>query len=332
MARGPKKHLKRLAAPKHWMLDKLGGIFAPKPRAGPHKASQCLPLVLIIRNRLKYALNYREAMMILKQRFLKVDGKVRTDPKFPAGFMDVIQIKKTGDKFRLLYDTKGRFILHRLPDKAETRIKLCKVVKISMAKRSTPYCTTHDGRTIRFPDPNLKRHDSVVINLETGKIKEWVRCKPGCMVMVTAGSNTGRIGELVRRERHPGSFDIIHIKDAADNKFATRLDNVFVIGSSIYHPLISLPKQKGIRLSIAEDRERKLAMNEKKKQAKKQKPKKTGGKKSTKKGKNSKKGSKNQKKGKDNKKGKETKKSKEPKKAPAKSAKKAPKKAAKAAE
>lgn len=69
--------------------------------------------------------------------------------------------------------------------------------------------------------------------------------------MVTAGSNTGRIGELVRRERHPGSFDIIHIKDAADNKFATRLDNVFAIGSSIYHPLISLPKQKGIRLSMS---------------------------------------------------------------------------------
>jgi hypothetical protein len=35
--RGPKKHLKRLNAPKHWMLDKLGGIWAPKPSAGPHK-------------------------------------------------------------------------------------------------------------------------------------------------------------------------------------------------------------------------------------------------------------------------------------------------------
>lgn len=27
MTRGPKKHLKRLNAPSHWMLDKLGGIF-----------------------------------------------------------------------------------------------------------------------------------------------------------------------------------------------------------------------------------------------------------------------------------------------------------------
>ena len=27
MARGPKKHMKRLNAPSHWMLNKLGGIF-----------------------------------------------------------------------------------------------------------------------------------------------------------------------------------------------------------------------------------------------------------------------------------------------------------------
>lgn len=28
--RGPKKHIKRLASPRHWMLDKMSGIFAPK--------------------------------------------------------------------------------------------------------------------------------------------------------------------------------------------------------------------------------------------------------------------------------------------------------------
>ncbi|KAG0090844.1 40S ribosomal protein S4, X isoform, partial [Podila epicladia] len=59
-ARGPKKHLKRLNAPKHWMLDKLTGTYAPRPTAGPHKLRECLPLVILIRNRLKYALNGKE--------------------------------------------------------------------------------------------------------------------------------------------------------------------------------------------------------------------------------------------------------------------------------
>ncbi|OLL22080.1 40S ribosomal protein S4 [Neolecta irregularis DAH-3] len=35
MTRGVKKHLKRLAAPDHWLLDKLGGTYAPKSSSDP---------------------------------------------------------------------------------------------------------------------------------------------------------------------------------------------------------------------------------------------------------------------------------------------------------
>jgi small subunit ribosomal protein S4e len=87
MTRGPKKHLKRLHAPKHWMLDKLTGTWAPRPSAGPHKLRESLPLIIFLRNRLKYALNKQEVQSICKQRLVKVDGKVRTDVTYPAGFM-----------------------------------------------------------------------------------------------------------------------------------------------------------------------------------------------------------------------------------------------------
>ena len=59
MTRGPKKHLKRLAAPKTWMLDKLGGAFASRPSSGPHKMRESMPVTLFLRNRLKYALTGR---------------------------------------------------------------------------------------------------------------------------------------------------------------------------------------------------------------------------------------------------------------------------------
>ena len=78
-----KKHQKRLSAPSHWLLDKLSGVYAPKPSAGPHKLRDCMPLIVFIRNRLKYALNYRETKAILMQRLIKVDGKVRTDIDLP---------------------------------------------------------------------------------------------------------------------------------------------------------------------------------------------------------------------------------------------------------
>ena len=89
------------------------------------------------------------------QRHVKVDGKVRTDPTYPAGFMDVIEIEKTNENFRLVYDTKGRFVPHRV-SKEEAAYKLCKVKRQQFGKSAVPYIATHDGRTIRYPDPDIK--------------------------------------------------------------------------------------------------------------------------------------------------------------------------------
>lgn len=44
----------------------------------------------------------------------------------------------------------------------------------------------------------------------------------GNLCMITGGRNLGRVGTVVSRERHPGSFDIVHIKDAVGHIFATR--------------------------------------------------------------------------------------------------------------
>lgn len=66
--------------------------------------------------------------------------------------------------------------------------------------------------------------------------------------MVTGGRNMGRVGVVTHRERHDGGFNIVHIKDAIDNSFATRESNVFIIGQE--KPWISLPKGKGVKVSF----------------------------------------------------------------------------------
>jgi len=256
MARGPKKHLKRMFAPSHWMLDKLKGRWAPKPSAGPHKMRECLPLIVMLRERLKYALTYREVKMIVMQRLIKVDGKVRTDMFYPAGFMDVVQIEKTKENFRLLYDTKSRFVLHKI-SKEEAAYKLCRVKRVTRGPKGTPYAITHDGRTLRFPDPDVKPNDTVRVDVATGKMMDYIKFEPGNAVMISGGNNMGRVGVIQHRERHPGSFEIVHVKDAVGHTFATRLQNVFVVGKG-NKPWISLPKGNGIKLSIVEDRNKKM--------------------------------------------------------------------------
>jgi len=214
-------------------------------------------LIVMLRERLKYALTYREVKMIVMQRLIKVDGKVRSDMFFPAGFMDVVQIEKTKENFRLLYNTKGRFTLHKIV-KEEASYKLCRVKKVMRGPKGIPYCVTHDGRTIRYPDPDVKTNDSVRLDTESGKILDYVKFEPGNVVMISGGNNMGRVGVISHREKHPGSFEIVHIKDAVGHSFNTRLENVFVIGKG-NKPWISLPKGNGIKLSVIEDRNNRLS-------------------------------------------------------------------------
>lgn len=252
MARGPKKHLKRLNAPKHWMLGKMDGIWAPRSSSGPHKMRESVPLIVLLRNRLKYALNKTESNAICMEKLIRVDGKIRTDEGFPAGFMDVLSIPKAGDNFRLLYDTKGRFVLHRIEGE-EPKYKLCRVQKQLFTKKNVPFVVTHDGRTIRYPDPLVKVNDTIKIDIATGKMTDMLKFEIGNLCMITQGRNTGRVGTIASVEKHAGSFDIVYIKDSAGHLFATRLPNVFIIGKE-NRPWVSLPKGKGIKLSILEER------------------------------------------------------------------------------
>lgn len=86
---------------------------------------------------------------------------------------------------------------------------------------------------------------------------DFIKFEPGNLCMVTGGRNTGRVGSILHTERHPGSFDIVHVKDASGHVFATRIGYIFVIGKGS-KPYISLPKGNGLKLSIAEERDKRL--------------------------------------------------------------------------
>ena len=87
---------------------------------------------------------------------------------------------------------------------------------------------------------------------------DFIKFDTGNLCMVTGGRNTGRVGTIMHRERHPGSFDIVHVKDAAGHTFATRLAYTFIIGKGM-KPYVSLPKANGIKLTISEERDKRIA-------------------------------------------------------------------------
>jgi len=215
--------------------------------------------------------------MIVNRRLVQVDSKIRSDMNYPVGFMDVVTLQKTDEHFRLLYDTKGRFVLHRITPK-EAQYKLCRVQQVGTASKASigrnpfatgrnaaiPYIVTHDGRTIRYPDPHVKVNDTVKFDLTNKKIVEFFKFDAGNVCMITRGANVGRIAIIHNVEHHPGSYDIVHLTDRRGNQFSTRVNNVFVIGTGD-NPVVSIPKGKGISYTVIEERD--LLQKEKAKSA-----------------------------------------------------------------
>ena len=101
----------------------------------------------------------------------------------------------------------------------------------------------------------LQVNDTVIIDIETGKVTDFIKFDIGQLIMVTGGRNCGRVGTIIKKEKHKGSFDIVLVRDGAGHEFATRLTNVFIIGKSD-KAMISLPKGKGIKLSILQEQAR----------------------------------------------------------------------------
>jgi len=255
--RGKKKHLKRLRAPKHWMLSKLDGIYAIRPRSGPHNGKECIPMSIFLRHKLRYALIGKEVIKIVKSRHVYVNGRVITDHKFPLGLMDIISIPKTGENFRLILDCRGRYYPRPLEDN-EAEWTLVKCIKKFKFKHNRINFLAHNGWQFAYPNPEIKINDSVKVMIkdkQNPEKQEVIKFKIGCEALCTGGRNKGRIGIVTSRTRIPAGQDIVKLTDSQSSVFTTQLKNVFVIGDGKNQALVGYDgKRNGIRRNLTEDR------------------------------------------------------------------------------
>jgi len=76
------RHLKALAAPAFWPILRKEYKWTVKPSPGPHPIERSIPLLIIVRDILKYAKTGREARRLIAEGHFKVDGRVRRNYKY----------------------------------------------------------------------------------------------------------------------------------------------------------------------------------------------------------------------------------------------------------
>lgn len=238
---GSRKHLKRFNAPKHWPIHPKENKWTVKPNPGPHAIKKSLPLLIIVRDILGVANNSREAKRIINNGDILVDGRIRKDYKYPVGFMDVIEIPKTGNIFRVLPDHKGRLILHPIAEE-NRNFKLCKITDKTTIKGGKTQLNLHDGRS-HLNDDNYKVGDVVILNIPEQDVKDVISFDKGTIGLITGGKHIGEIGKIKEINITKSSMpNTVEMETESKKTFLTLKDYVFVIGKE--EPAITLPGGK----------------------------------------------------------------------------------------
>ena len=245
--RGQKKHLKRLPAPKHWPIKRKHGKFTTRPIPGPHPKEECLTIALLLREILGRAENMREVKAIVSSGDVFIDGRPKRDARYPIGIMDVVEIKSSGDRFRLVPKIRGGLRLVEI-DEAESKFKLSRIQKKMMVPGGKVQLSLHDGRNILLPDgakpSDYNTLDTLVISVPEQNLKESIPLDKGAYAVVTQGRNVGMEGKIIEIEKRIGSHaSTVTVEDPSGNRFQTALEYVFVIGKN--KPKVKLGEDGG---------------------------------------------------------------------------------------
>ncbi|HLG24247.1 MAG TPA: 30S ribosomal protein S4e [Candidatus Nanoarchaeia archaeon] len=217
-----KKHLKRLAAPKTWHITRKTNTYVTKPRPGPHKLENCMPLGLLLKETLKLANTTREVKKMLNTNEIKIDGKARKDPRFGVGIFDVIEFVTTNDHYKITLNNKGRLEVVKIKHD-EAKSKPAKIVGKTMVKGKLQL-NLYDGKNITADKSDYKVGDSVLLSLPEQKIMKHLKLEKKAAILLTGGKHIGETGHV---EDISGT-KIIY-KDAKGEVVETSKEYAFVI-------------------------------------------------------------------------------------------------------
>ncbi len=250
-SKGSPRHRKRLSAPITYPIKRKHGTFTIKPYPTRGKDESSIPLGIVMREILGYAKTLAEVKRILVRKLVKVDGKIQTDYKFGLGLMDILEIPKTEEYFRLTpYRGKRRLKLQPIT-KEKAHLKILRIQKKQTVKGGLIQLTFHDGRNHKLnpeeeqeiPIAEFSEKDSALFNLETKTIEEHYPFVVKNTALIMGGHNIGQVGQILEIEVQSGQKMRTVVLKTEEGEIKTVDGNIFIIGRE--EPVIEIPTETG---------------------------------------------------------------------------------------
>jgi small subunit ribosomal protein S4e len=233
--KGQRRSLKRLFAPKNWRIERKVKEWTVKPIPGPHSKEVSIPITILLRDYLGHATNRKEVTFILNNGDVLVNGRPIKDSSFPVGLMDVIEIPKTKEYFRVLFDKKGSVNLLKI-DESEKNTKLFKLINKTMIKGNKLQLNLHDGTNV-LSEEGYPTSSTLVMKVPEMKVIDSLEFKEGYIGLVIKGKNVSKIGKISKVTEF-GIYKDAVLLESGNDKFQTLKDYVLVVGKD--SPIIKL--------------------------------------------------------------------------------------------
>jgi len=192
--KGGRNKMKRLAAPRSWDISRKSNRFIFKPLPGPHPIAASYPLGVVVRDMASMATLSKELKLMMKAGKVKVDGKLRSTPRFPVGLFNVVSVPLEGADFRLVPSPKGLALAKVGADEASK--KLCSVNTKTKVKGGHIQYGFHDGRSIVDDKLNLSLGDAVLLEVPSQKVLGQAKLAKGSLGLVLTGDRAGQLGKI----------------------------------------------------------------------------------------------------------------------------------------
>jgi small subunit ribosomal protein S4e len=231
---------KRSASPAFWQISRKDKRFVVRTSPGPHPKALSYPLLVVLRDVLGLAKTRREALSVLNEGKVSVDGRVVKSEAFPIGLMDVVDFPEVGRSYRMV-PYYGRLVPVEI-DSKEKGLKLCHVKSKKTVRGSKLSYGLHDGRVI-FPEAevDIRPGDACIIKIPTQEFQASFRLGKETLALVIRGEKSGQVAtvEDVKSGTYSrGSIATIRFADGTSSELPTSV--LLSIGKQI--PEITLTK------------------------------------------------------------------------------------------
>ncbi|MDO8459844.1 MAG: S4 domain-containing protein [Nanoarchaeota archaeon] len=194
----------------------------PIPRKGTkyvvraiRDVNNSVPVLIALREMLKMARTAKEVEQMIKQKLLKINGRIVEDYHESINLFNILEADKS---YVLTLSPTGRFVFEETKAKSE---RLCKVINKTLIKKGKIQLNMHEGSNF-ITSEKIEVGDSVYVDF-TGRIKKHVALEKGKSCFIIGGKYSGSHGTV---EKIEGRKVTINLKEKG---ISTTLDKKLVV-------------------------------------------------------------------------------------------------------